>query len=465
MRFMPVLVGVVLGACSQDYNVTERNSRLEVSPALTDIGTVAVGSYADFDIQLMSIEGDIEIRAIDIENIDGDVFTWESGEVSVLADGGAAVLGLRYSPTEAGYHRATLRVTAVTRETTYEVQVRARAVVPTAQVWPLVVDYGVAESGVFTEQVRVVNSSDLALTLEGAEFTSPGFELGVTPPVTIAPGSDLTLPVNYSASGSETVTTEMSLNIPGVTLPSVRLMANNCESGIPSAYDVDGDGWTSCAGDCDDSTADTHPGAPEQPDWIDQDCDDVVDEGTINYDDDGDGYAEIDGDCNDGDVDVSPATVEIYGNGIDDDCDGDVDQGAIDTDLDGYTELGGDCDDSDGSTYPGAPESADGTDNDCDGTIDEGTTAYDDDGDGYTEDGGDCDDTDSGVAPGLAESPDWIDNDCDGSVDEGTINADDDGDGYSELGGDCDDTDGSVSPAEPEVLGDSIDNDCDGTIE
>ena len=89
--------------------------------------------------------------------------------------------------------------------------------------------------------------------------------------------------------------------------------------------------------------------------------------------------------------------------------------------------------------------SADGIDNDCDGTVDEGTTNYDDDGDGMSEAAGDCDDTDDTIYKGAPETADWQDNNCDGTVDEGTKNYDDDGDGYSELGGDCDDSDASIA--------------------
>lgn len=40
--------------------------------------------------------------------------------------------------------------------------------------------------------------------------------------------------------------------------------------------DADGDGYTACQGDCDDTRADVHPGAPEPADGIDHDCDGVI---------------------------------------------------------------------------------------------------------------------------------------------------------------------------------------------
>jgi hypothetical protein len=81
--------------------------------------------------------------------------------------------------------------------------------------------------------------------------------------------------------------------------------------------------------------------------------------------------------------------------------------------------VGGlDCDDSNPDMFPGNSELSDGLDNDCDGIIDDG---FDIDQDGYTLFAGDCDDSNPIVYPGALELPDFIDNDCDG---EGLFNED-----------------------------------------
>ena len=156
-----------------------------------------------------------------------------------------------------------------------------------------------------------------------------------------------------------------------------------------------------------------------------------------------------------GDTDSGCGASELC-NGVDDDCDSATPDGADEPTLgaacDGpdddlceegtrTCEAGGlTCSDATDST----PElcSGVGIDEDCDGAIDEADAAdatawYPDvDGDNYGDDsmvvmaclrptagrwinrGGDCDDTDGAIRPGRGESCDAIDNDCNGTIDD-----------------------------------------------
>ncbi len=191
----------------------------------------------------------------------------------------------------------------------------------------------------------------------------------------------------------------------------------NCDGQIDEGFDEDGDGVTTCDGDCDDTDDTSYSGAVDLcDDGVDNDCNGLVDDGPDD-DSDGDGVCTP-FDCDDTNSNISPEVPEIC-DGIDQDCDMLIDED-FDEDGDGVTSCAGDCDDGDSSVFPGAMETCNGIDQDCDGTADSPITDVDTDGDGFDvcldED---CDDEDSTVFPGGFEIPDGVDDDCDGVIDEG----------------------------------------------
>ena len=164
--------------------------------------------------------------------------------------------------------------------------------------------------------------------------------------------------------------------------------------------DVDGDGYNSTTADppgldCDDTDPTINPGAIEGPtgnatctDNKDNDCDgttDIDDPDCGNYclDEDNDGYTaatdsctvpdgKIAGDCNDSDLTVNPGATEVC-NGVDNNCNGQIDEGFINTDGDGSADCVDPDDDNDGfpdgvDAFPLDPNES--TDSDGDGVGD-----------------------------------------------------------------------------------------------
>ena len=190
----------------------------------------------------------------------------------------------------------------------------------------------------------------------------------------------------------------------------VALLFACLQAPVPSALeggwaDLDGDGFSPDEGDCDDTQPSIFPGAAELCDGLDNDCNPSTLEAegpearTWPKDGDGDGYAgsDVERGC-----EPPPSLPDE-----------------------------GDCDDSASGIHPGAAESCDGVDQDCDGQVDEGLEAAwysDGDGDGYgagepvlaceapsghVSVDGDCDDEAFDTSPdGVETCGNGVDEDC-----------------------------------------------------
>jgi len=156
-------------------------------------------------------------------------------------------------------------------------------------------------------------------------------------------------------------------------------------------------------------------------------------------------------------------------NGIDDDCDGDVDEalgtttcglGICEHTIDNCTEgIGQDCDPLEGSQY----EICNGMDDSCDGNTDEGYLDTDIDG---IADCLEADDDGDGVPDDLDNCP-KIENEDQADFDLDTIGDVCDPDDDNDLVGDEDDCqpfNNDIHPGADEVCND-LDDDCDGDVD
>jgi hypothetical protein len=270
-------------------------------------------------------------------------------------------------------------------------------------------------------------------------------------------------PSNTIADGTDCDDTDQLVLGPTDYYPDLDfdLFGDDSAASTPSCVDP-GFGWSDDPRDCDDTDSFIRPDTIEVCGYGDDNCDGLVDEDdpTIHVpswgpDADSDFFADAtqlvaqcdppqvdwvqagfgDADCDDTNPDINPFAFEVC-DGVDDDCDGNVDDALdewyADVDADGFGDPASqvidcvqpsdtvadatDCDDTDAAVNPDGTEIPyDGVDQNCDGANDD-----DADADGYVDlghGGDDCDDADAGVHPWALEVTDTVDNDCDGDVD------------------------------------------------
>ncbi len=258
--------------------------------------------------------------------------------------------------------------------------------------------------------------------------------------------------------------------------------------------DEDGDGFYSYE-DCDDTTDQVYPGAPEICDGRDNDCDGEIDEGVLlsfyaDTDEDGfgdpailelacsapAGFVADNTDCDDSDDDEFPGQVWYLDRDGDNYGDGSTEVscerpafGFLEAEL---SAVDTDCDDQDSNKFPGQEWFLD-ADLDGYGSVSGVVVNCERPQDGFLASeliaaDTDCDDSDAIEFPGQ----EWY--------------TDADTDGYSsgeqivscerpsatafiaaelqQIDGDCDDTINVVYPGAPEVC-DDLDNDCNGEID
>ncbi len=237
---------------------------------------------------------------------------------------------------------------------------------------------------------------------------------------------------------------------------------STCAFIIPTpCADADGDGQAdvACGGtDCDDTADTVYQGAAETCNDVDDDCDLETDESAIDVTA---WYLDSDADAH-GDAAVTVMACDEPAN---------------------YVAAGDDCDDQNTAVHPGAEETecADPVDYNCDGSV--GYADVDEDGWAACLE---CDDTDGSVRPDAIEICNDLDDDCDTEIDEPdafdalTWYADADTDTYGDATSttlacqepsgyvaddtDCNDLAADVHPGVIDIC-DLVDGDCDGTVD
>lgn len=337
---------------------------LELDPWVVDLGRIASGSTESFELYAQST-GTEPVTILEIRSSDPRLVVdpaWQLHDCDADGQPDCQVLPAADSATDPAWSEPLLLRLEAGTPTTSPEPVEAEVIVrstselahdfdeegagltrlwvhvvvedPCLQAVPAVADFvAVAPGESATETLALQSCAGVLATVEDLVWSgSATFSSALPLPLHVLPEGVEELPVTFAPTDAAPQAGSLTLDLGSASL-EVPLSGNACPS---SEADCRGSEWT---------------------------------------DDDGDGLSEAEGDCDDADAGVYPGADELH-DGIDTDCDGQLDEGSYggDDDHDGYMELDSpsDCDDSDPWTHPGATEVCDGRDNDCDGLVDEG---------------------------------------------------------------------------------------------
>ena len=223
-----------------------------------------------------------------------------------------------------------------------------------------------------TLSVNLDNAGDCALEVSSISTDQSEFSTPLSL-ITIAGGGSATLQVTYAPLDYRDDNANLVLISDDADSPELRIALRGA-----AVTDGDEDGYASTeAGgtDCNDEDPDINPGVEDE--WYDGE--DANCDGADDYDQDGDGFqtyvyndepSAMGGDCQDANPDMHPGAVDDWYDGIDANCDG-VDD--FDKDEDGWRHPSGggsDCDDDNPDVNPDNVERINGLDDDCDGEVD-----------------------------------------------------------------------------------------------
>lgn len=174
-----------------------------------------------------------------------------------------------------------------------------------------------------------------------------GEDQSATPPTAVSPSPEPTASPTEAPTPESGATATPAEATPPAPVPTATPVEPPPLEPTPTAIpDLDGDGFSPAQGDCNDLNPAIGPGAAEQCDGQDNNCNGEADEGvlyTFYRDSDGDKYGSVNSfirtcgsfcpsgytgagsDCNDGNASVHPGAKELLGDGLDSDCDGSQD--------------------------------------------------------------------------------------------------------------------------------------------